>query len=135
MKTFNFLAKQGQHNLIASLLTEAFGKPNLSAYNGPRGEGVMITLVLPPNVSKRTVDRFLHSEAVSGSVSRRNRFQVIRENGWLDLYSVADRIGVLTPFKLVRNRKMRTVMVEYYDFGCTCCGGYYRLVDPSGKEL
>lgn len=136
MRPFTFLAKQGQHNDIARLLTANVGKPRLSEYNGPRGQGVLIALALPEGVSKRSVDRLLHNNKVPGSVSRRNRMRVFKETGgWLDIYHVADQIGFNTLFKLVRNGKFITAQVDYYDYGCTCCGGYHRLLDRHGDTI
>ena len=64
-KIFKFLAKQGQHDQIARLLTANFGKPTLQRYNGPRGEGVMITLELNEGVSKKTIiDYFSKNDVV-----------------------------------------------------------------------
>ena len=138
MRTFQFLAKQGQHNEIARLLTANVAKPRMSQYSGPRGVGVLIEVALPNGVSKRSVDRMLHANRVPGSVSRANRHLVIAMNGgWIDHYSIVDRIGYNTPFKLVRDGRFvpGLVEVDYYDFGCTCCGGYTRLVDQMGKEV
>jgi len=97
---------------------------------------VLITLPLPEGMSKRSVDQQLYLNRIPGAVSRRNRFRVFRERGgWLDLYDVVEKIGYNTPFKLSRDGKLRTAMVDYFDYGCECCGGYNRLVDQHGKPL
>lgn len=135
MKTFTFLAKQGQHNQIAKLLNAKFGKPHLEQYNAPRGQGVMISLTLPPNVSKKSVDRYLHDAMVPGAVSGRNRFRIFKMKDWLDHYKINDQIGTGVQCIVVIGGKMIRGMVEYYDFGCTCCGGYFRFVDRKGKPV
>lgn len=123
MKTFTFLAKQGQHEQIARLLTENFGKPHLSLW----GNGVLIKLILPAGVSKRNVERLLYEHKVPGAHSRKNKFQVLKLEGTWDTYTVRERIGYHRPFVAVIDGKMQKMELEYYDYGCTCCGGYDQL--------
>lgn len=123
MKVFQFLAKRGQHDQVARLLTKNFGKPRLRPYHGPRGEGVMISLVLPEGVSKRQVDRFLHAANVPGSQSRRNRFLVVRWTG--DLYSIKEKVQY-DPFILAIEGKLRRARIILAG-GCECCGTWDEL--------
>ncbi len=120
-KIFKFLAKQGQHDQIARLLTANFGKPTLQRYNGPRGEGVMITLELNEGVSKRQVDRFLFGNKVAGAVARKN-LPILKTDYAFDAF---DKIGVDKRFIRIVNGKMVKSRVRYHDYGCTCCGGYH----------
>lgn len=129
MKTFTFLAKQGQHDNIARLLTERFGKPRLSIYRGPRGEGVLVSLPLSIPVSKRTVDRFLHSQNVPGSVERRNKIRIFNVEGIWDAWKVRDSIGYNVPFIRIVNKKMVKSKLVHVRMACTCCSGYDEIVD------
>jgi len=126
MKTFTFLAKQGQHNQIARLLTATFGKPKLTQYSGPRGLGVLVSLILPQGVSKRTVNRTLFGNNVPGAVSCRNKLLIVKAESW-DTYKIADKVGYDTPFILARDGKLQRAELVYVDYGCSCCGGYQEL--------
>lgn len=123
MKTFSFLAKQGQHNQIAKLLTDRFQKPRLSQYNGPRGVGVLIEM---PCNSKRQVDRFLHENLVPGAVSKRNKYKIVKGDSW----DVKWEVDYNQPFVWVdQNGKFQGVHEKHYiSYGCECCGGYDELV-------
>lgn len=130
MRQFTFLAKQGQHNRIARLLTENFGKPRLSLYDGERGQGVMIVLALPGDVSKRQVNRFLHSRNIPGSVSCRNKLRIIRCESW-DTYTALDKVGHDEVFIWIdanehRPRMQRAMVTLEYPY-CTCCGPTSRI--------
>lgn len=118
-KVFRFLAKQGQHDHIARLLTAEYGKPKMAPYDGPRGKGVMITLNLPADISKRDVDRSLYRQGVLGAVSRRNRFLIVKWPGWVS-YDLLDKVGN-KPFILAIGRKLRKAIV-YVRTYCDCCG-------------
>jgi hypothetical protein len=121
---FTFHAQQGQHNQIARILTATVGKPRLSRTD----KGVMVELRLPDGISKRFVDRLLHGQGVPGASSRRNRFRVVSHNGWWDTYKIVEAIGRDTLFKAVVDGKfVGLARVNYYDYGCTCCGGYDRV--------
>ena len=128
MSKFTFLAKQGQHNRIARLLTQNFGKPRLSLYNGRRGEGVMIELEVQ---SKRAVNRFLSEQNVLGAVMPKSH-PILTGDSW-DVQEKAvytkGGIGPNVPFKWVQNGKFKQGLYEvnYHDYGCTCCGGYYEV--------
>jgi hypothetical protein len=133
---YHFLAKQGQHNQIAVVLRDNIGKPRMRKYSGPRGEGVLISIALPQGMSKRYVDRLLHSKSVPGSVSRRNKYRVFKfADGWVDHYEIVNKIGTNVMCVIVNGRKMIRGMVDYYNFGCDCCGGYYRVLDRNGNEV
>lgn len=135
-RVFRFLAKQGQESAICRILTANVGKPSARRYSGPRGEGVMIALALPEGVSKRSVDQLLHQASVPGAVSRANRMRVFKASGgYVDTYHIMDQIGFNVPFKLVRDGKFMTAMLELVDYGCECCGTYTQLVDRNGKPL
>lgn len=117
---YKFLAKQGQHSEIARLLTERFGKPRLSQYSGPRGEGVLITL--ETQASKRQIDRFLHSQGVVGAHSRRNRFRIVKGDPLMAFYDGKVDHNEIVIF--VIDHKMRKGRVIYYQPNCDCCGGW-----------
>jgi hypothetical protein len=122
---YKFLAKQGQHNQIARLLTANFGKPHLSLYKGQRGNGVLVTL--ETTASKRSIDRFLHSQNVPGAVSRRNKYKVIKGDcNWDAIDAMFNgKIEINEVFVFAINGKMKKAKVYYHDYGCECCGGYY----------
>lgn len=126
MKKFTFLAKQGQHNQIARILTREIGKPKLTRYSGPRGNGVMITLSVP---SKRATDRLLHSEGVAGSVSRACPLVISGCEEWEIRHDALGKIGYGVPFRPVLNGKFLPLhTVEYKKFPCDCCGGIDKMV-------
>jgi len=137
MKIFSFLAKQGQHNQVARLLTDEYGtKPKLQPYKGSRGEGVLITMPLTGNRSKRSVDRFLKANNVPGAVSRRNRFRIIRvEHPWEIGYRHDLDVNETFILSLKGQRKLQKATLKYHNFGCTCCGGYYYLEDQQGNRI
>lgn len=129
MNTFQFLAKQNQHHQIARLLTAEFNKPRLAPYNGPRGQGVMITMVLPSGVSRRMVNRFLHLHNVLGSVSCRNRFRVFNMRQWRwQLWNLSSIIGPNEFIAVTEGGQMRRARLERHFPNCTCCGPYLELV-------
>ena len=120
MKQFTFLAKQGQHNRIARLLTNQFQKPRLSLYRGSRGQGVLITM---PCRSKRAVDRFLHENHVPGALSR-SCLKVVSGDEW----DVKWKVDYNEPFVWVKNGKFQGPYQKVYvSYGCECCGGYDKL--------
>jgi hypothetical protein len=121
MKVFNFLAKQGQHNEIARILTENYRKPKLSRYNGKRGKGVMVTLPLDKKESKSEVDRVLHRANVPGSVNRTNLPIFKQDDQWEE--KCRNHFG---PFIMVINGQMKKYRWKFYN-SCTCCGPYQEL--------
>lgn len=122
---FSFLAKQGQEEQIACLLSGRFNRPvHIKPYNGKRGQGKMITMELKDD-SKRTIDRFLHSCHVPGSVSRRNKYKVMKG----DSFSVRWRAEYGKPFYWVENGRFQGLYERVYvNSGCDCCGGWDELV-------
>jgi len=78
MKTYTFLCKQNQESKVCRILTENVGKPSASRYNGERGVGIMVTLPVPKNWSKRKIDQLLFSSKIPGARSRKNKYPVIK---------------------------------------------------------
>jgi hypothetical protein len=111
MKVFKFHAKQGQENQVCRILTENFGKPKVQKTE----QGFMITLVLPEGLSKRTVDRTLYANKVPGSVSRRNKYLVVRH-----MWQIWNHHGV----DCYCTETGKFVKWVWIHDGCTCCGSY-----------
>lgn len=116
---FRFLAKAGQHDSVARLLTANFVKPRLTQYKGPRGEGILVEMKLPKGVSKRQVDRMLFKAGVPGSRSRENKMRVHK---WVDWYDAETTIGLDTPFILVKDGRFCGPHEIIEQTFCECCG-------------
>ncbi len=124
-KVFRFRAKQGQSSKVCRLLTQHVGKPKVKSVGGV----TTITVELPPNMSKRSVDRLLFAHQVPGAVSRRNKYTIIKGAEEYDvLYHRKADDGKV--FIWVSKGKFMGKHEKYYhDFGCgpECCGGYFKL--------
>ena len=135
MKQFKFLAKQGQHNRIARLLADNYGKPRMSRYDGPRGEGIMIVLNVGRSVSKKAIARLLHAEGIPGAPRQVNvpivagdKWDVISKIYYDDNASV--KVGQKFRWVDEDGRFQGSCIVEYQHYGCgpECCGGQPQLV-------
>jgi len=122
MKTFHFLAKQGQADQVCRILFNEFKvKPRVSLKNGfPK-----ISIDLPEGVSKRTVDRLLYSNNVPGARSRRNKYPVIAGEQF-DI--LANNKHNFMPFNWVLNGRFMGVVIAKNQCSCDCCGPWYQLV-------
>jgi hypothetical protein len=129
-KSFRFHAKRGQHGTVCRLLTERFGKPKCTVTD----EGVMITLSLPPGVSKRTVDRAIHAAGIPGASSRRNKYRVISAARYDLYYHPKAEGGEFFQWHHPEQGFVGVVRVGQYDYGCECCGSYTTLFHRDGSE-
>jgi len=133
MATYTFLAKRGQHNEVARLLADYIGKPKMSAYFGPRGLGVLLSLELPKDWSKRKVDKLLAMCAIPGAKKPTNR--AILTHRQIEQQRYCDHLvdaGKVIPGKRFKWRdwdgKLYTAYVEYD----TCFdqpSGYFLFVE------
>lgn len=123
MKTFHFLAKQGQHHQIARLLAARFGKPRIAQ----TPNGIQITLALPNDVSKRSVERYLYANNVPGAHSQRNRFKILKGGNYVSSYDFLDKVGYNTVFIISQKGKLRKAKIVQAGTGCTCCGYWPEL--------
>lgn len=122
MKTFKFIAKQGQESLVCRLLTAHYGKPRVLRNEN----GVVITLGLPKNVSKRQVNQMLFANNVPGVHDKSNKLKVVKGEYcdilYRDTYDTDPFIWVNEDGEF--QGKYQRV---YVDYGCTCCGGQHEL--------
>jgi hypothetical protein len=119
MKTFSFLCKQGQEELVALALTIHTGrKPELVKEEG----GVRVRLSLLRGESKRQLDRMLYNEGIPGARSRKNKLRIF---GWnYTPQMVLDEIGPGKPFYRIVNGHFQKRGLQEHT--CPCCSG---LVD------
>jgi hypothetical protein len=121
MKQFRFHAQQGQASIVCRLLTANVSKPKVSSTD----KGVLIVCDVPVGMSKRSIDRMLFANNVPGASPRRNRFPVIAGEEWELVYNDKAREGVF--HWVYRGKFQGKHEVYYHDFGCDCCGGYFKL--------
>ena len=132
--TFTFLAKQGQSQKIAQILTNLVGKPRLAAYDGPRGQGIMIELDLPKGTSKRSIDKLLHKNQIEGSRPRRNRYKILKIEGSWDSWKIREKIGLNQVFIASIGGKLRKAVLHRFESGCNCCGSWDELEFLDNKQ-
>ena len=132
-KVFTFLAKRGQQDEVARILTDYIGKPRMAAYFGPRGVGVLISLELPTEWSKRRVNKLLATCAIAGCKKPKNRqiftHKQLRKEEYCDKWVESGRIVPGKKFKWRDwNGRLYTARVEYD----TCFdqpSGYFLFTD------
>jgi hypothetical protein len=128
MKTFRFHAQQGQEDQICRLLTANVSKPRVTRTE----KGVMIEAKVPENMSKRSVDRMLFANNVPGAVNRTSP-PILKGDKWDVMYD--DRASDWFTW-VDEHGKFRGVWRQaYYDYGCTCCGGYTTLQNKQGDYI
>lgn len=113
---FTFLAKQGQHNQVASLLTKHVSKPRLVKTD----KGVLITCEIPEGMTKRAINKLLHDNKIKGAYSGRNLKVIKNPDPWM----VRERVGYNTKFVGVINGKMKKYILTAIRPNCACCGPY-----------
>ena len=118
-KVFSFFAKQGQHDLVSKALKE-FGNPTQK----PNHSGVVVSVELPRDVSKRFVDRLLFNMKIPGAVPRRNRFRVLKHAYTWD---AVNKIGHNIPFMLSDGKKLRKMVVVTHNY-CESCGPHDEMI-------
>lgn len=116
MKTFSFLCKHGQEERVA-LILQLHTKRSPTVQRRP--DGVLVSLELLPNESKRKLDRLLFNENIPGARSRKNKVRVFNED--IDKNDIFHEIGCNVPFwRTIKGKFYKRVLVEYG--GCDCCG-------------
>ena len=129
MKTFKFLAKQGQEALVCRLLTAHVNKPRVKSTEN----GILILTDVPHGMSKRSIDRMLFANKVPGARERKNhpilkghRYDVMYKEHQGEWFQWVDEEGT---FRGLHKS-------YYYDYGCDCCGGYQTLMSKkTGKVI
>ena len=131
MKTYRFRAKQGvdQVNRICKIMTHVMRiKPKVRKMD----DHCLITADLPESVSKRSIDRVLYAHKIAGSVSKRNKYPILKG----DKYDVMYHDKAENWFTWVCDGKFMGVYRQtYFDYGCECCGGYTTLESKKGEIL
>ena len=131
MKSFRFRARQGrdQVNRICRIMTFVLQvKPKCRKMD----DYCLITADLPNGMSKRSVDRVLFAHNIPGAVSRQNKYPILKGDKYDVMYS--DKASDW--FTWVCDGKFQGVFRSYYyDYGCTCCGGYTTLIQKDGTVL
>jgi len=130
-KQYRFRAQQGRDQVsrICKLMTHVLEvKPRCKKED----DYVLITATLPIGMSKRSVDKFLYAHEVPGSVSRKNKYPVLKGDKWDVMYH--DKAEDW--FSWVCDGKFKGVYkTTYYDYGCECCGGYTTLISKNGDYV
>ena len=123
---FQFLAKNNQQNRVCEVLKGLGLQPQVEAYNGSRGVGMMVSCDTNGK-SKRSIDKVLHANHVPGSVSRRNRFTIVNfDKAWQGNWNLRERFKN-SIFIRVIGGKMQKGRIEQTVF-CDCCGPGWDLV-------
>lgn len=130
---FTFLAKRGQQDEVARLLTDYIGKPKMSAYFGTRGVGVLLSLELPADWSKRKVNKLLAACGIAGCKKPKNRqiftYKQLRKEEYCDKWVESGRIVPGKKFKWRDyNGRLYTAWVEF-DICFDQPEGYFLFTD------
>lgn len=127
-KTFNFTCKQGQHDDVFDILSEMYGKENCFKLSLDNGH-IAVSCILPVGVSKRSVDKLLYKFGIPGSVSRKNKYKIIKlDPSYFDRYKVEESVGIGNTFVASVDGKLSKMYLNYVSYGCDCCGGYTEFV-------
>lgn len=116
MKTFKFTCKQNQTTQVVNLLSK-FGKPHVTIFSDRQ----VVTVNLPQNVSKNSVNKFLFNNNVPGATKKTNKAIVAKANNQDSILSILLSKGIIGKFvKVIIGGKFHKVRVSHTTCGDVC---------------